>query len=414
MTRSGGLTRQLDLRTGRTVWGAYRAPRVPVEPLRRDARTGVLVVGMGVSGAMVAEALTAAGRRVMLIDRRGPMLGSTSATTALVQFEIDTPLTLLARSIGRERAVRAWRRSRLAVDNLRARIAALEIACRCAPRASLYLAGDLLDAAGPGGRGRGPAGGRDLCRLPRSSAELRERYGIAREGAIESRDNLALDPRKLTAGLLLRARRARSAAARAGGGDELRPLVDGRRGRDRGRAGDQRRARRARHRLRARRAGAGRGAPGHLDLGDGDAGGSRGGSGRGAAMIWEASDPYLYLRATHDGRVICGGEDEEFADEERRGRADRQQDRRDRRKLARLLPGIDATPAFAWAGSFGATATGLPIIRRLERRPRMHAVMGYGGNGITFSRIAAELIATELDGGEDADADLYKGSHLRG
>ena len=26
----------------------------------------------------------------------------------------------------------------------------------------------------------------------------------------------------------------------------------------------------------------------------------------GAAMIWEASDPYLYLRATHDGRVICG------------------------------------------------------------------------------------------------------------
>ena len=40
----------------------------------------------------------------------------------------------------------------------------------------------------------------------------------------------------------------------------------------------------------------------------------------------------------------------------------------------------------------------------------MHAVIGYGGNGITYSRIAAEMIATELDGGEDADADMYKGS----
>ena len=36
------------------------------------------------------------------------------------------------------------------------------------------------------------------------------------------------------------------------------------------------------------------------------------------AFIWEASDPYLYIRTTADGRVICGGEDEEFADEERR------------------------------------------------------------------------------------------------
>ena len=55
------------------------------------------------------------------------------------------------------------------------------------------------------------------------------------------------------------------------------------------------------------------------------------------------------------------------------------------RKLKRLLPGLDPTPEFAWAGAFGATATGLPIIRRLPRRPRIHAVMGYGGNGITFS-----------------------------
>lgn len=36
------------------------------------------------------------------------------------------------------------------------------------------------------------------------------------------------------------------------------------------------------------------------------------------AFVWEASDPYLYMRTTDDGRVICGGEDEEFKDEARR------------------------------------------------------------------------------------------------
>ena len=34
--------------------------------------------------------------------------------------------------------------------------------------------------------------------------------------------------------------------------------------------------------------------------------------------------------------------------------------------------------------------------------------MGFGGNGITFSRIAAEIVATTITGGQDADSDLFK------
>jgi len=81
--------RKLDLRTGAPVWMAYRSPRVPTQKLTRDVTTDVLVVGMGVSGAMIAEMLTAAGLTVIVIDRRGPIKGSTAATTALVQYEID-------------------------------------------------------------------------------------------------------------------------------------------------------------------------------------------------------------------------------------------------------------------------------------------------------------------------------------
>jgi glycine/D-amino acid oxidase-like deaminating enzyme len=36
------------------------------------------------------------------------------------------------------------------------------------------------------------------------------------------------------------------------------------------------------------------------------------------------------------------------------------------------------------------------------------AVLGYGGNGITYSRIAADIIRAALIGSRDASADLYQ------
>jgi glycine/D-amino acid oxidase-like deaminating enzyme len=110
------VTKSKDLRTGRPVWRNGRAPSVPHRPLTRDIKTDVLIIGAGITGAMIADALCTAGRKVVLADTRGPTQGSTSASTALVQYEIDTPLTVLAGKIGKRNAVRAWRRSRLAVD----------------------------------------------------------------------------------------------------------------------------------------------------------------------------------------------------------------------------------------------------------------------------------------------------------
>ncbi len=39
--------------------------------------------------------------------------------------------------------------------------------------------------------------------------------------------------------------------------------------------------------------------------------------------------------------------------------------------------------------------------------PNCWAALGYGGNGTTYSRIAADVIAGALAGRPDADADLY-------
>ena len=125
-------------------------------------------------------------------------------------------------------------------------------------------------------------------------------------------------------------------------------------------------------------------------------------------MIWEASDPYLYVRTTADGRIICGGEDEDFSDEAaRETRCCRARRKRCAASWRRMIRSADTTVEFAWTGSFGTSTTGLPTIGQIPRMPNCWAALGYGGNGTTYSRIAADVISAALAGRRDSDADLY-------
>ena len=65
----------------------------------------------------------------------------------MIQYELDKPLTKLAAIVGREKAERMWRRSRLAVDALRERSRQLDIRADQVNRDSLYLSGNVLDRA---------------------------------------------------------------------------------------------------------------------------------------------------------------------------------------------------------------------------------------------------------------------------
>lgn len=399
------MQRKLDLRTGRPVWTAYRAPRVPTDRLTGDIACDVLVVGMGVSGALIAEALTGAGLSVAAVDRRGPLLGSTAATTALVQFELDQPLSLLARRIGRDAARQAWRRSRLAVANLFGRIERLGISCNASLRPSLLLAGDVLDADGLRSEAEArQAAGIGALFLDRKT--LKRDFGFARDAAILSTGNIQLDPRKLSAGML---NVARERGARFFAPVEATAIEDDARG--------VTVATREGPAIRA----------GHVVLATGyelmdavpkvphsvvstwalaTARQARAPWPHGA-FIWEASDPYLYARLTHDGRIVCGGEDEDFTDEQARDALIAEKTAAILRKLKRLLPDADLRPDFAWTGSFGTTPTGMPYAGALPRHPRIFAAMGYGGNGITFSQVSSELVLNAIEGREDADAALF-------
>jgi glycine/D-amino acid oxidase-like deaminating enzyme len=398
-------TQHRDLRTGRSVWEGRRLPPLPGGALGRRRTADVLVVGAGISGAMVADALSEAGLRVLVVDRRRPLVGSTSASTALLQYDLDLPLVHLARRIGHERAVRVWRRSKLALDALRERARRLSIAADCVERDSLYLDGNVLGAAElrEEAEARRRAGFEVSLLPPREVAGL---YGIRGRSALLSRGNLAADPRRLAHGFLRAAvdrgadvawpveiakvqARARGVRAQTVDGQtiEARHLVFA--------TGYElpKGVPRAGHSIVSTWAIATRPQPRRLWPGQ--------------CFIWEASDPYLYIRADPEGRVICGGEDEEFADSASRDALLPAKTKALERKLQALLPGIDARAAFAWCGSFGASTTGTPSIGPVPGMASCYAVMGYGGNGITFSALAAQVLRSRILGTADPDADLF-------
>jgi glycine/D-amino acid oxidase-like deaminating enzyme len=394
-----------DLRTGRSPWMSRPLRALPQSVPKRDLKADVIVVGAGISGALVADLLTDAGLTVILFDRRGALLGSTPASTALLQYEIDTPLTLLTEAIGRERAERVWRRSKLALEALHERARHLAISADISTRDTLYLAGDLLspEALALEAEARRRAGFEVSLLKP---SVVAGRYGLEPRAAILGHGNVAADPRRLAAGFL---RNALTNGARLYAPVEVVGVESHSRGvtvaTDVGpvaRAGHLVFATgyelpvgvpRKGHRIVSTFCLATKPQPRTVP--------------KAMPFVWEASEPYLYLRRDQDGRIICGGEDEEFADEKRRDAMLHDKVAVIRDKLGRLMPGIDTAPDYAWCGSFGASPTGTPSIGPVPGMANCSCVLGYGGNGITFSMMAAQIIRGLVTGTGDPDADLF-------
>ena len=61
----------------------------------------------------------------------------------------------------------------------------------------------------------------------------------------------------------------------------------------------------------------------------------------------------------------------------------------------------------AWCGTFSSTKDGLPYIGPWPGDKRMLFALGYGGNGITFSMIAAQILANIIQGIPDERIALF-------
>jgi glycine/D-amino acid oxidase-like deaminating enzyme len=78
------------------------------------------------------------------------------------------------------------------------------------------------------------------------------------------------------------------------------------------------------------------------------------------------------------------------------------------KKFNKLFPDVKLEVAYTWAGTFGETKDGLPYIGVHPRYPHAYFALGYGGNGITFSVIAAEIIRDYVTGHTNPDARIFR------
>ncbi len=395
----------MDVRSGLSFWRARASRPTGLISSEGDARCEIVVLGGGVTGALVALSLTRAGVDTVLVDRGEPAAGSTAASTGLLQYEVDVHLSDLAELVGEEKAVHAYRRGLTAVDDLEEICSGLDDECGFSRRPSLYFASHWWHVR----RLRREyefrrAHGFDVEWLTKS--ELAEISSIPTCAAIRSVGDAQVDPYRFTLAVL---RKAQANGMRLYSDSRVASIEE-----EHGEV----RVSTSRGVVSAGRIVYATGYEAQDQLGkkvgslhstyavtsqpltefDGWPEG---------CLLWETARPYFYARQTDDGRAMIGGGDTMFSNDHKRdGLVERKIDKLVAR-FRTMFPAISIEPAFAWAGTFGETEDGLAYIGQPTGRPRAYFALGYGGNGITFSAIAARLITDLYLGRPNADAPVF-------
>jgi glycine/D-amino acid oxidase-like deaminating enzyme len=397
----------MDLTSGTPLWPTLIGLPAVYPRLHQDLCCDVAVIGGGITGGLVAHRFAREGIRTVLLEAGEVARGSTAASTALIQYEIDTHLVDLIDRVGAERAVRSYRLCLDAVRGIEALATSGGDACGWRTTRSLYLASRRRDRRAL-----------EQEHLARRSAgievellgkrDIRERFSFSRPAALLSPVAGEVDAYRFTHKLLAEAAASgleiydRTRVAKylsEPDGVELH-TDDG-------------------HRIRARKAvfATGYETPAFLDqsivrlrstyaLATAPVT-SFTGWGENRCLIWETARPYFYARTTHDGRAIVGGADTLFATAHKRERLLARRTATLEEQFGTMFPAIPCDVDWRWGGTFGETNDGLPYIGTARQFPNGYFALGYGGNGITFSWIAAGILLDLFRGRANPDAEIF-------
>lgn len=367
--------------------------------VKQDLETDILIVGGGITGSLIAHQCIQDGYKVVLCDRREIAHGSTSASTSMLQYEIDTPLYRLIEMIGEEGAVTSYQACFEAIGRLGEIAASIRSHCGFEAKQSLYFAAFKKD-------------------LPWLEQEFEARlkygfpvhwlseevilseYGMHKAfGGILSEQGASVDIFTLTHDLLrynikkgLEVYDQTDIVTVKYKRNGIEALTE---------FGNKIKAKKIIYcngfestelikesfvRLLSTYAIVG-------ECFEGDEG-----QHLKDTLFWNTADPYLYMRTTDDNRLLLGGGDEDFVNAQKRDHLINVKEQYLKKQLGRLLPDYEMRTDFAWAGAFGATKDGLPYIGPHPDFKNAFFVLGFGGNGITFSVTGMQMLSDYLQG----------------
>ncbi|MDB5202274.1 MAG: FAD-binding oxidoreductase [Ferruginibacter sp.] len=395
----------MNLSSGYPLWLVQDGLPYNYPALDEDIRTDVLIMGGGISGALAAYHLANAGVEAIVVDARTIGLGSTSASTALLQYEIDTPLSELQHKVGLANAVEAYRLCDQSIDTLAAiaqKIGFKEFVFT----SSLYYAAYKKDRSFLEKEfAIRKAHGFDVTFL--GQQEMEKQYGFASEAAILSAQGAQTNAYGFAHAL-------HQASIKKGVRVFDRTLLE--------KIEHKKDAvyitTNNGHKIRAKKLIYANGYEATEYIKEkivklestyavcSEQGVADKTPFKNKSILWNTADPYLYLRTTADNRVLIGGRDEEFISVARREKLLPKKTRQLTADFEKLYPEISFKPEFSWCGVFGATKDGLPFMGPYQKLPHSLFALGFGGNGITFSLIAAEIL-TDIITGKKKTAPIF-------
>jgi glycine/D-amino acid oxidase-like deaminating enzyme len=386
------------VRSGEAYWLLRNGIGDAGPALNESIDCDIAIVGAGITSALVADSLIATGKRIVVLDARDVAQGSTAASTALLQYEIDTHLTELVEMLGAKPAMQAYRACAESFSLLEKRFPELLPQANYERRASLYVASDEHAV----GKLRAELAARRNIGLAcewLEADDLQRRFGCRRPGGILSALGAQVDPFRLARALF--AGCARHGVRMFARTKVTEIVAESTAMQVRTEAG---------HTVTAAHVVvcAGYESLQFLERDVAEVNNTFALVTEPLAkrewidtlpLVWESARPYLYMRGTPDGRLLVGGADVPFKNAAAR-------DLLLPRQVAKLqeqyedLMGAGLPPvAHAWAGSFAETRDGLPYIGRVPGMDaRLQFALCYGGNGITYSVQAGDMIRAGIEG----------------
>ncbi len=364
-------------------------------------------MGAGISGALVANQLCKAGHKVTIVDRRHAGMGSTAASTALLQYEIDNPLYQLIKDVGEKNAVRSYLLCREAIYDIQKIGEQLKEPSLFVQKPSFQFASfkkDVVDLKEEYSLRK--KAGFQLNWL--DEKDIAEKFGFKKSAGILSQDGAEADAYKLTHRLL---EKWITRGLQVYDNTEIIAIRHHKREIELVAANKKR--------IRAKKLviACGYESQQYIPQKVQDLEATyaicsepfdRKHFWYKNALIWETSTPYLYLRTTSDNRILIGGKDSPFSNPVKRDNLINRKTKSLEKAFSKLLPDIVFKTDFKWAGTFASTKDGLPYIGSIPQRANTYFALGFGGNGITFSSIAANIIADLLAGKKNKDANIFR------
>ena len=408
--------RRPTLRSGVPIWLHDQQLKQSYPRLRGARRGDVAIVGGGMTGMLAALTFAEAGVSTIVLEAGYVSSGSTVASSALLLHEPDKGLTELTRRYGSAASRRLWQLSCDAVPDLTATLRQHSIECELVERDAVYYATQKEAAAAlyDEYRRRVKAGFSAEWLTP---GALRDLTAIAGHGAVLSTGNAQFNPYTACLGL------ARAAASSGAQIFERSRVVRI----EQLRQGVRLHTPSGTVNARSVVVATGYATPSFRPL----AGrfrmywtyvlaterltpSRRRELGLGEVMVWDTDRPYQYCRWTADHRLLLGGGD-------RRVRPGPQRNLRFSTATAELREHFEALfPALtnirverAWEGRFAKTPDSFPYIGPHRRYPRHLFALGYGGNGMTFSAIAARMLLEHWQGKPSRDHRLFAFGRMR-